>query len=229
MDKNALKKDVEMIVSSIFSQKEEIDQKRLTEEALKDSAKVVTDLTTSITDKEEIITDLESKISDAEATIAEGVESIDAEKAKVDELTKQVEEITTKLSASELKVVDMEKGKAADARMSELKDNKVVSTDEKEQHAKVKEMSDEEFAGYKKELVGLRKSIETELASIETVVKPDGGEVTETVDTTTPDMDINIDASAQAALNLEVDPSTTVSDYIDLGKAMAAAWVEDKS
>lgn len=229
MDKDALKKDVEMIVSSIFSQKEEIDQKRLTEEALKDSAKVVTDLTASITDKEEVITDLESKISEAEVTVAEHVESIDAEKAKVEELTKQLEEITTKLSASELKVVDMEKDMAADARMSALKDSKVVSTDEKAQCAKVKEMSDDEFASYQKELVELRKSIETELASAEPVVKPDGEDATVTPDVTTPDMDINVDNSTQAALNLEVDPSTTESDYADLGKAMAAAWVEDKS
>ena len=229
MDNDALKKDVEMIVSSIFSQKEEIDQKRLTEEALKDSAKVVTDLTASITDKEEIITDLESKISEAEVTVAGHVESIDAEKTKVDVLTEQLEEMTTKLSVSELKVVDMEKDMAADSRMSELKESKVVSTDEKAQCDKIKEMSDEEFASYKKELVELRKSIETELASVKPVVKPDGEGVTVTPDTTTPDMDINVDNSTQAALNLEVDPSTTASDYADLGKAMAAAWVEDKS
>ena len=227
MDNDALKKDVELIVTSIFSAKEDAEKERLTKEALRDSAEVVTGLTTSITEKDEVITDLESKVSDAEVTIAEHVGSIDAEKAKVEDLTKQLEEVTTKLSASELEVVDMRKDMAADARMSELKESKVIGTDEKAQRGKVKEMSDEEFASYQTELIELRKSIETELAATAPVVKPDDV----TGDTpVTPDMDINIDSSEQAALNLEgSSPEDLVSNYTDLGKAMAAAWVEDKS
>ena len=229
MDKEALKKDVETIVKTIFSEKEDTDKKRLTEEALKDSAKVVTDLTASVVEKDDVIINLESEISEAEETIAKQVESIDAEKAKVDELTKQLEDITNKLNASELKVADMEKDMAADAHMADLKESKVISTDEKIQREKVREMSDEEFASYKKELVGLRSSIEAELASTAPVVTPDGDTTTVTTDVVTPDMNINVDNSAQAALNLEVSPDDVASNYTELGKAMAAAWVEDKS
>lgn len=224
MDKEALKKDVELIVSSIFSEKEDVDKKRLTEKALKDSAKVVTDLTTSITDKEDVIVDLETKVSEAEVTIAEHVATIDTEKIKVEELTKQLEEITVKLSASELKITDMEKDMSADARMVELKECKVISVDEKAQCTKIKEMTDEEFASYKKELVELRKSIETELASTTTVVKQDGDDAI----VTTPSMKTDVSNSEQAALNVEADSLDTDSDYAELGKAMAAAWVEEK-
>ncbi len=229
MDKEALKKDVEAIVKTIFSEKEEIDKKRLTEEALKDSAKVVTDLTASVEEKDSIISNLEAEISEAAETIAKQVESIDAEKAKVDELTKQLEDVTNKLSASETKVADMEKDMAADARMADLKESKVISTDQKVQREKVREMSDEEFASYKKELVELRSSIEAEIASTAPVVTPDGDTTTVTSDVVTPNMDINVDNSAQAALNLEVSPDDIASKYSELGKAMAAAWVEDKS
>jgi len=226
MDKDALKKDVEMIVSTIFSEKEDIDKKRLTEEALKGSAKVVKELTASVTKKEEIITDLESKISEAEITIAKQVKDVGAEKAKVEEVTKQLEDTITKLGDSESKMVAMEKDMTAEVRISDLIDSKVVSTDESAQRVKVREMSDEEFAGYKKELVELRKSIETELAN---VVVPDGDAPSVKPDVVTPDMDINVDNSEQAAFNLEVTPEDIVSDYTDLGKSMAAAWAESKS
>ena len=81
----------------------------------------------------------------------------------------------------------------------------------------------------KKELVELRSSIEAEIASTAPVVTPDGDTTTVTSDVVTPNMDINVDNSAQAALNLEVSPDDIASKYSELGKAMAAAWVEDKS
>jgi len=229
MDKEALKKDIETIVKVIFSEKEDIDKKRLTEEALKDSAKAVTDLTASVVEKDGVIVNLESEISEAEETIAKQIESIDAEKAKVDELTKQLEDITNKLNASELKVVDMEKDMAAEARMVDLKESKVTSTDEKVQREKVREMSDEEFASYKKELVELRNSIEAEIASTTPVVTSGSDTTTVPTSAVTPDMNINVDNSTQAALNLEVSPDDIASKYSELGKAMAAAWVEDES
>ena len=228
MDKEVLKKDIESMVAEIFSEKEDVAKKRLTEEALEKSAKVVTELTESVVEKDSMITDLETKISDVEETLTENSEAIEAEKAKVVELEKQLEEATTKLSASELKVIEMEKDMAADVRIVELKDSKVNSTDQSTQFKKVREMSDDEFASYKKELIDLRKSITEELASEENSGVT--GDTTDSNDTTvTPDMDIDSKNSEQAALNLEADTNDVVSDYTDLGKAMAAAWVTDKS
>ena len=228
MDKDVLKKDIESMVAEIFSEKEDVAKKRLTEEALEKSAKVVTELTETVVEKDSMITDLETKISDVEGILTESSEAIEAEKAKVVELEKQLEETTTKLSASELQVIEMEKDMAADVRIVELKDNKVNSTDQSEQFKKVREMSDDEFASYKKELIDLRKSITEELASEENSGVSDDS--TNSNDSTvTPDMDIDSNNSEQAALNLEADTNDVVSDYTDLGKAMAAAWVTDKS
>ena len=228
MDKDVLKKDIESMVAEIFSEKEDVAKKRLTEEALEKSAKVVTELTETVVEKDSMITDLETKISDVEGILTENSEAIEAEKAKVVELEKQLEETTTKLSASELQVIEMEKDMAADVRIVELKDNKVNSTDQSEQFKKVREMSDDEFASYKKELIDLRKSITEELASEENSGVSDDS--TNSNDSTvTPDMDIDSNNSEQAALNLEADTNDVVSDYTDLGKAMAAAWVTDKS
>jgi len=228
MDKDVLKKDIESMVAEIFSEKEDVAKKRLTEEALEKSAKVVTELTDSVVEKDNMITDLETKISEVEETLTENSEAIEAEKAKVVELEKQLEEATTKLSASELQVVEMGKDIAADVRIVELKDSKVNSTDQSTQFKKVREMSDDEFASYKKELIDLRKSITEELASEENSGVSDDS--TNSNDSTvTPDMDIDSNNSEQAALNLEADTNDVVSDYTDLGKAMAAAWVTDKS
>jgi len=228
MDKEVLKKDIESIVAEIFSEKEDVAKKRLTEEALEKSAKVVTELTDSVVEKDGMITDLETKISDAEGILTENSEAIEAEKAKVVELEKQLEEATTKLSASELQVIEMEKDMAADVRIVELKDSKVNSTDQPTQFKKVREMSDDEFASYKKELIDLRKSITEELASDENSGVSDDSTNSDG-STVTPDMDIDSKNSEQAALNLESDTNDVVSDYTDLGKAMAAAWVTDKS
>jgi len=229
MDKDVLKKDIELMVTEIFSEKEDVAKKRLTEEALEKSAKVVTDLTESVVEKDNVITDLETKISEVEETLTENSEAIEAEKVKVVELEKQIEEVTTKLSASELQVVEMKKDMAADVRIIELKESKVNSTDQLTQLKKVREMSDEEFASYKKELIDLRKSIKEELASKENVGTSDGNVDGGVESKVTPDMDINSKNSEQAALNLEADTDDVVSDYTDLGKAMAAAWVTDKS
>jgi len=225
MDKDALKKDIESIVAEIFSEKEDASKKRLTEEALEKSAKVVTELTETVVDKDSTIADLETKISDVEETLTESSEAIEAEKSKVADLEKQIAEVTEKLTASESQVIEMEKDIAADTRITDLKDNKVNSTDATAQFKKVREMNDEEFAGYKKELMDLRKSIKEELASQNSETEDDT-----TVETKeTPDMNIDSNNSAQAALNLEADTNDVVSDYTDLGKAMAAAWVTDKS
>jgi len=229
MDKDVLKKDIESMVAEIFSEKEDVAKKRLTEEALEKSAKVVTDLTDSVVEKDNTITDLETKISDVEAILTENSETIEAKKAKVVELEKQIEEVTTKLSASELKVVEMEKDTAADVRVAELKESKVNSTDQSTQFKKVREMSDDEFASYKKELIDLRKSIKEELASEENSTVSDDNIDNNNETIVTPDMDIDSKNSEQAALNLETDTNDVVSDYTDLGKAMAAAWVTDKS
>ena len=228
MDKDVLKKDIESMVAEIFSEKEDVAKKRLTEEALEKSAKVVTELTDSVVEKDSMITDLETKISDVKGILTENSEAIEAEKAKVVELEKQLEEATTKLSASELQVIEMEKDMAADVRIVELKDSKVNSTDQPTQFKKVREMSDDEFASYKKELIDLRKSITEELASGENSGVSDDSTNSDG-STVTPDMDIDSKNSEQAALNLEADTNDVVSDYTDLGKAMAAAWVTDKS
>jgi len=112
--------------------------------------------------------------------------------------------------------------------MKELDEAKVVMANALDaQTAKVREMTDEEFASYKEERVALRKSVEEELAAN----AANGTETASTGDTDndddssdTPEANIPTGEAIAASLNMETQASSSMkSKYRDLGKAMADA------
>jgi chromosome segregation ATPase len=220
-----LKKDVERLVTEIFSQKEEEAQRAETERALNKSAEAISQLTES----------LEAKNTELEE-VAGTIESLNS---KIDELTseleaakKETEEKANKLTEAETLIDNMNKDKAAEIRMNELVSVGVALSDKKTQSAKVREMSDEEFASYKEELTSIRAAVEAELAKKpvdSVVVEPTPN--TPTVEDANADGDsddlapANVDPNltASAAMNLEVKTDDSfLSKYAELGKAMAA-------
>ena len=226
-----LKNDVETLIKSIFSEKEEVDMKKRTEEALQTSASTIDELTTALEGKSAEMTASEEKVVELDKAVAELKTKLEAAKS-------DTETATEKLVSAAAEVEKMHKDKAMEVRMAELETAGVVRKDKDTQSDKVREMSDDEFAAYKEELVSVRESVLAEIAEAkktaeekEAVEKAaadkakEGAsdeEVASSEEEGTPPANIDTAQAVSAAMNLEVFPSDDmVSKYDKLGKAMA--------
>ncbi len=244
-----LKKDVEVMVSKIFSQKEEAEQRAETEKALQKSADTITQLTEALEGKNADAEGVATQITELESKI-EGLTS-ELEAAK-----NEVKESVDKLAESENAIEEMRKDKAAELRMAELVKAGVALSDKDAQTAKVRDMEDEEFGSYKEELVSLRSAVETELAKVdpegeaaseeetqeevsaeesaeeEEVAEEEDSEENEEEaseeDEETLPANVDPDTAVAAAMNMEVKPSDSVlAKYAKLGEAMATRMNND--
>lgn len=231
-----LKKDIEAVVAEIFSQKEEADKKVRTEEALQKAASTIDELTTALETKNAQDEEVAAKIAGFEGKIKDLETQLEAAK-------KEIETSNTKLAESEKAVEEMKKDRAAEVRMADLASVGVALSDKSAQTVKVREMTDEEFASYKEELVSLRKSVEAELAkNAETEEKEEKEEVAEEEkeekeevaeekkeEEVTPPPQVDSKKAASAALNLEVKNNDDIlSKYAELGAALAKRMTEKK-
>lgn len=230
-----LTKDVEALVAEIFSQKEEANKIKKTEDALQKSAETIADLTAALEDKNSKEEDMVSELDDLKSKADDLTSELEAAQEKV-------EESSNKLAESENLIEEMKKDKAAEVRMFELEQVGVALSDKETQTAKIREMDDETFASYKEELVSLRKAVETELAKADD--KPDSEVETEEIsdpaeeiaeedheidtednseeDETILPANVDPDTAVAVAMNLEITPSDgLMTKYSKLGKAMA--------
>ena len=233
-----LKQDVETLIKSIFSEKEEAIQKQKTEEVLRTSATTIDELTTALEERSEALTTSEEKVTELNTSVEGLTTELEAAKS---ESTTAVE----KLAEVEAKVEKMYKDKAMEERMVELETAGVVRKDKDAQSEKVREMSDVDFDSYRDELVSVREAVVEEMKAAKATVtaeeeakaaekakadeaKAKGEEEASTegkkeedkVDT--PPANIDPAQAVSAAMNLEVFPSDDmVSKYDKLGKAMA--------
>lgn len=243
MDKEALKKDIEAVVASIWSEKEEVEVRKRTEEALQKSADTITELTASLEDKETEFAEIEGKNAANEAEIQKL-------KTELEAAQKELDESKETLTASEKIIEDMKKDKAAELRMVELEGLKVAHSDKDIQTAKVRDLSEDAFIAYKDELVSLRKAVEAELAKTrkteEELAKAEGKTKKEKEDLLaakkkeeelankdkgdeTSRTELGPGHMALAALNLETKVTEEMSEqYQEMGKAMAALWTKKK-
>lgn len=155
MDKE-LKTQVAAVVEDLFNEKEEAEIRKRTEAELQRAAEAVSGLTSSLEEKNTEVAEYEEKLSDAEARIAELESELEAAR-------KEVETANTKLGETEKALEDMRKDRAAENRMAELEDAGVARSDRDSQVSKVREMTDDEFASYKDELVSIREAVLAEL------------------------------------------------------------------
>jgi hypothetical protein len=234
-----LKRDVEKLVSEIFSQKEEAEQRAETEKALNKSAEAIVQLTEDLEAKNTELSEMAGTVETFESKIDELTSELEAAK-------KETEETAGKLTEAENTIEEMKKDKAAEVRMAELVDTGIALSDKAAQVAKIRDMSDEDFTSYKNELAALRAAVEAELAKKSKDTEPvvaDGsaadtatvtdGDVDVDVDTDTATVDdgdddlapanVDPDVTATAAMNLEVNYSNDdfLSKYAALGKALA--------
>ena len=242
-----LRKDVEAVVAKIFSEKEEADIRKQTEEALSKSAATIEELTDTLEARNIEFEELETKLSETESKVTDSESDLEAARGEIEDLTQKLEESKNTLE-------EMKKDRAAELRMKELTEAGVVS-DTEAQSLKVREMSDEDFTSYKDELVSIREAViaelsknkkeevETEDADAKDPKKEEVEEKEESEDNEeaeqeeasddTSDEEIapaNIDPSKaiSAALNMEIFPSKDmVNKYREMGKAMADSFVKD--
>jgi len=230
----ALKKDIENMVKTIFSDKEEASQMQKTQDALNESAETIEALTNTLEETNTELANVKDLAKEDAAT----------KDSKISELTTELEAVQTKLGTaeadllvSEESLINIKKDRLAEARMVELQEAKVAMENNLEvQTAKVREFSDEEFATYKEDRIELRDSVKKELEAAATAAAAENSntgeentqENTETASTeegnNTPPVEVAPGQAMAAAMNFENNPSDDmVSKYEAMGKAMAAS------
>jgi chromosome segregation ATPase len=240
-----LRKDVEAVVATIFSEQEEAEIRKQTEEALGKSATTIEELTTALEAKNSEFEELEAKLSESEDKAKDLTTELEAAQEKIEKATKKSDEAEGALE-------EIKKDRATELRMKELEEAGVVS-DEETQSSKVREMSDEDFTSYRDELVSIREAVIAELskaaegetkeekaarekqeqedadkvaadAAAEAAAAEEGGEEG---DIQTPPANIDPGTAISAALNLEVFPPKEMTEkYGEMGKAMAKLFEE---
>ena len=225
-----LKNDVEAVVAEIFSEKEEAEIRRQTEEALNKAAVTIDELTTALEASNTEVSESAEKLSEADKTIRDLETELEAART-------EITEANTKAEESESTLEEMKKDRATELRVAELEESGVIS-DKEAQSSKVREMSDEEFASYKKELVYIREAVIAELSKSkeeeeeETETAEEEEEETETAEEEeeTPPVKVDPGQAVSAALNFEIFPSDDMkSNYQEMGKAMANLMVDKKN
>jgi len=245
MKDKELEIQVATVVENLFNEKEEADIRKKTEEALQKSAASISELTSALETKNSEVMVFEAQASEKDATIQQLTSELEA--AKV-----ELESANVKLADSEKALNDIVKERAAEKRMVEIEDAGVARSDRDSQMTKVKEMTDEEFASYKDELVSIREAVVKELeearkaqagvdakAEEETAKKaeedaskeePAEKEAADKVLESTEEdvvapVQITPGQAAMASLNMEYLPNKDImAKYADLGKAMANVW-----
>lgn len=238
------KKDVEALIKSIFSEKEEAAMKQKTEEALQTSANIIDELTVALEEKSTALVAKDETAVNLNKTVEELKSGLEAAK-----LEKSAAE--TKLADVEAKLEKMIKDKAAEIRMAELEVAGVIRKDKEAQSVKVREMSDEEFASYRDELVSVREAVLAEMAASKKEAEDKAAEAAAAkikeeeekkaaaaaADSGTskddksnpPPANIDSGKALAAALNLETFPSDDVkAKYDKLGHAMADMFKNSK-
>jgi len=230
-----LKKDIEMLVTKIFSEKEEVAQRQATQEALRDSANLVEDIKKTLETKEieadTAITALKETVAAKDVEIAELTLKVETTSKEAVEISQAVEAAKKEAAEAIEALTTFHKDRAAELRVSELVAAKVITTDKvAEYSSKVRDMTDEEFATYKQDRVQLREAVIKELESatqapavITSVV------TTASVAPVTPPAQIAPGHAIASAMNFETIPSEDViSKYAKLGEAMAANLKSEK-
>ncbi len=243
-EKEKLYEEVKSVVAQIFSEKEEAEKVRQTEDALQKSATTIEELTTALEASNEEVSELQEKLTASEAKANELQTGLEAAQEELKLANDKVSEIEASLE-------EIKKDRAAEIRMSELEAAGVSRKDHEAQSAKVREMSDEEFASYKEELVSVRESVIAELEATKAKEEEDASKTVTKVDekdkapeeedisnanvsgdednNVTPPANIDPGSAISAAMNLEVIPSKDiVTRYAKLGTAMAEAMKKSK-
>lgn len=155
MDKE-LEVQVANVVESLFNEKEEAEIRKRTEAELQKAATSISELAKALEVKNGEVSDYEVKLSESEARIKGLTSELEAAK-------KESETANTKLAETVTILDNIKKDRATEQRMTELETAGVARADKDSQAKKIREMSEEDFASYKDELVSVRQAVIDEL------------------------------------------------------------------
>jgi hypothetical protein len=156
LNKEEFEKTVQAEVERILSSREEAQAREEAEAALKEAKETFEALRASLEAKD-------VKIKEYEEALAalDGSETTDSEVAaneRIVELEKELEEWKHRAEVAQAALDTLAREETAAGRMAELAESGVSLDEEaaEAQYAKVRDMSDEDFASYKSELVALK-------------------------------------------------------------------------
>jgi DNA repair exonuclease SbcCD ATPase subunit len=162
-----LTQEVAQIIERILAGKDEEEKRARTEQALRESASTIESLTSKLESANDKIEELNDQIKTAgeaqEELDSTKVEEAEAAEKAAKEAADKIAELEAQLQEKAEELDNIKKDALATARMDELTTAGVAREDVDAQTAKVKEMSDEEFAAYKEELESVRASVLAEL------------------------------------------------------------------
>jgi colicin import membrane protein len=156
MEKTELEMQVSKVVADLFNQKEDAEIRRRTEIELQKAAASISELTNALEAKNVEVSEYEEKATETAGLIKKLESELEAAK-------KELDTANTKLGETEKAFNEMKKDRATEIRMKEIEDAGVARSDRDAQIGKVREMSDEEFASYKEELISIREAVLAEL------------------------------------------------------------------
>jgi len=157
MEKKELEKQVAAVVAELFDKKEETEIRKSTEIELRKAASSISDLTTELETKNGEVADLQSKLTEEETRGQELTSELEVAR-------KDLEVSNEKIGKVETEIQGMKKDRLQETRMGDLEDAGVVNSDKEGQSVKVREMTDEDFASYRSDLVSIREAVIAELA-----------------------------------------------------------------
>lgn len=157
MEKKELEKQVAAVVAELFDKKEETEIRKSTEIELRKAASSISDLTTELETKNGEVADLQSKLTEEETRGQELTSELEVAR-------KDLEASNEKIGKVETEIQGMKKDRLQETRMGDLEDAGVVNSDKEGQSVKVREMTDEDFASYRSDLVSIREAVIAELA-----------------------------------------------------------------
>ncbi len=165
-----LTEDIQSIVDSIFKQKEELDMRKETENALNKSAEKINELTSSLEAKDGELNESATKLDELNSLISETVEKNkgleESLKKATSDFEAEKEELVKKAETAEEGFLNMKKDQLSQARYAELESEGVAAIEDRakeDQIGKIRDMGDDEFTAYKDERAELRKSVVAEL------------------------------------------------------------------
>ena len=166
IEKKELEAQVAAVVANLFNEKEEAEIRKGTEAELQKAAASISELTKALESKNSEVSEYETKLSETEVRITELSSELEAAK-------KELDTANTKLAETVTTLENINKDRAAEQRMAELESAGVIRSDRDSQTSKVREMTEEDFASYKDELVSIRQAVVAELEKARDKVEAD--------------------------------------------------------
>lgn len=227
MNDDKFRDGIREAVREALAEKEEANRIANVEALLHDAKTTINELTQAIADKEVELSSSQEERESLQAKIEELETQLADFTAKLDETEKSREDMEQRATAAEKELASIAADQRLAGRMAELEEAKVIAAGEarEAQEARIKELTDEEFAAYKAERVELRNQLEAEIkaASESAAASSEDDDAGNEV----PPADIEgarkeeAAAAAAATLNVEVASEGIKNKYLEMANKMA--------